>query len=374
MQTLIWFGRAALPDLASETAPTDPITGFQPGLTLADGALGSTGAVLFFLAAFVFARERSLDVRNRTWLSCVLVLAAFSHIHYMLVPTAFTDRVSSGDALRLAMSVVLLLALVDEIRRALTRERERGRELEAAYREEQLRVRELEDVARTKAQLLRMLSHELLHPVAAIRALATGLSIGEDRLDREAKHRAVEGILGQSEQLRDLVERAPELEELRFDVAPVFTEQRVEELIEHVRHTFPHIAGRLVIDVDAEAADATVRSDTGRMMQVFHNLFSNAEKFSPAGTPVVLRARCTDGEVIFEVRDAGPGIGEHDAERLFEPFVRLPSASDTSGSGIGLHIVRSVVDAHGGRVWIEDGDERGTAVLFALHREGAGAA
>jgi signal transduction histidine kinase len=371
MQTLIWFARDALPALTAEDAPIDAITGIQPGLTLADVTLGSVGAALFLLAAFLFARERSLDVRNRTWLACVLVLAAFSHIHYMLVPTIFSDRISTGDALRLAMSIALLLALFDEIRRTYARERERGRELEAAYREEQFRVKELEDVARTKAELLRMLSHELLHPVAAIRALATGLATGRDTFDDETKDRALEGILGQSEQLRDLVERAPHVDELRFEVEPLFTEQRVEELVEHVRHTFPHIAGRLLIDVEPEAAGATVRSDTGRMMQVFHNLFSNAEKFSPAGSPVALTARLEDDEVIFEVRDVGAGIGGQDAERLFDPFVRLPNASGTPGSGIGLHIVRSIVEAHAGRVWIEDGDERGTAVLFALPREAA---
>jgi signal transduction histidine kinase len=371
MQTLIWFARDTLPALTAEEAPIDAITGVQPGLTFADVTLGSVGAALFLLAAFVFAREPSLDARNRTWLACVLVLAAFSHVHYMLIPTIFTDRVSTGDALRLAMSVVLLLALFDEIRRTYARERERGRELEAAYREEQHRVQELEDVARTKAQLLRMLNHELLHPVAAIRALAMGLSAGEDVLDEAAKRRAVEGILGQSEQLRDLVERAPEVEELRAEVAPVLVEQRVDELVEHVRHTFPHIADRLLIDLDPAAAGATVRGDTGRMMQVFHNLFSNAEKFSPAGSPVGLAVRSRDDEIVFEVRDAGSGIGEQDAERLFDPFVRLPNANGAPGSGIGLHIVRSVVEGHGGRVWIEDGDEGGAVVLFALPREAA---
>jgi signal transduction histidine kinase len=372
MQTLIWFARDALPALAAEGDQSDAITGVQAGLTVADVTLGSAGAALFLLAAFLFARERSLDARNRTWLACVLVLAAFSHVHYMLVPTIFSDRISTGDALRLAMSIALLLALFDEIRRTYARERERGRELQAAYREEQLRVHELEDVARTKAQLLRMLSHELLHPVAAIRALAMGLAVGEDALDDAAKRRAVKGILGQSEQLRDLVERAPRVEELRFEVEPILIEQRVDELVEHVRHTFPHIADRLLIDVEPEAAGAIVRSDIGRMMQIFHNLFSNAEKFSPAGSPVALTARCGDDEMIFEVRDAGSGISGQDAERLFNPFVRLPNANGAPGSGIGLHIVRSLVEAHGGRVWIENGEERGTVVLFALPREGAG--
>jgi signal transduction histidine kinase len=371
LELVIWVERDSLPALSTAGAATIPFTGVQPGLTLTNLALGSAGTGLFLLTAFLYAREPSLDRRNRTWLACVLVLAAFSHIHYMLVPTAFSDRVSTGDALRLAMSVVLLLALFDEIRRTYARERERGRELEAAYRSEQLRVEELEEIARTKAQLLRMLSHELLHPVAAIRALATGLSAGEDKLNDEAKRRAVEGILGQSEQLRDLVERAPHLEELRFDVEPPVMDQRVEELLDHVRHTFPHLVERLRIVAEPEAAEATVRSDPGRMMQVFHNLLSNAEKFSPAGSPVELTARCLHDEVVFEVRDLGAGIPRGDVKRSFAPFARLSNANGTPGSGIGLHIVRSIVEAHGGRVWIDGGEERGTAVLFALPREDA---
>jgi signal transduction histidine kinase len=374
MQALTWFARDALPALNTDTRLIGTANGVDRGLTIVDVALGSSGAVLLLLTAFLFARGGSLERRIRTWIACVLVLAAFSHIHYMLVPTIFSDRISTGDFLRLLMLVALLLALFDDIRLTYVRERGRARELEAAYRAEQARVQELEEVDRAKAQLLQMLSHELLHPVAAIRALATGLSKGEATLDDEAKRRAVGAILGQSEQLRDLVERAPRVDELKLDVEPIFTEQRVDELVEHVRHTFPHLADRLTIDVEPDAAGATVRSDIGRMMQVFHNLFSNAEKFSPPGSPVAVTARCRDDEIVFEVRDAGGGIPRGDVERSFDPFVRLPNANGTSGSGIGLHIVRSIVEAHGGHVWIDGGEQPGTAVLFALPREAAGSA
>jgi signal transduction histidine kinase len=374
LDLLIWVGRDSLPALIAGGASTGhPFTGVQPGLTLADLALGSAGAGLFLLTAFLYAREPALDRRNRTWLACVLVLAAFSHIHYMLVPTAFRHRVSTGDALRLAMSVVLLLALFDEIRRALTRETERSRELEAAYEVERVRVEELEGLARTKADLLRMLTHELLHPVAAIRTLAGGLSLGERKLDDEAKRRAVEAILEQSKQLRDLVERAPQLDELRFDTEPAAVDQRVDELVEHVRHTFPQLGERLRVELEPDAAAATVRTDPGRIMQVFHNLLSNADKFAPAGSAVDLAASCRDDEVVFEVRDAGRGIPLDRAERCFDAFVRLPNATGTDGSGIGLFIVRSIVEAHGGRVWVGGGKGRRSTMAFALPRVEAGA-
>ena len=366
VEVLLWLGRGSLPALSSGS--TEVFTGVQPGLTPTDIALGSTGAALFLLTAFLYAREPSLDRRNRTWLACVLVLAAFSHIHYMLVPTAFRDRVSSGDALRLAMSVLLLLALLDEIRRALTRERERGEELEAAYQLERRRVDELEALARTKAELLRMLSHELLHPVAAIRTLASGLSLGERKLDEQAKRLAVDAILEQSEHLRDLVERSPHLHELRLDIEPSAADQRVDQLLDHVRHTFPHLSDRLHVDAEPDARSSFIRVDQGRIMQVFHNLLSNAEKFSPPGSPLDLHARTRNGEVVFEVRDHGPGIPRDAAERAFEPFVRLPNARGTDGSGIGLYIVRWIVEAHGGKAWIAY-EGVGTGVAFALPRQ-----
>ena len=367
VEVLLWLGRESLPPLSS--ASTEAFTGVQPGLTPMDVALGSTGAALFLLSAFLYARERSLDRRNRTWLACVLVLAAFSHIHYMLVPTAFRDRVSTGDALRLAMSALLLLALLDDVRRALTRERERGKELEAAYQLERVRVEELEALARTKADLLRMLSHELLHPVAAIRTLASGLAIGETKLDEHDKRRAVEGILEQSEHLRDLVERSPHLHELRLDLEPAAVDQRVDQLLDHVRHTFPHLAQRLRVDAEPDAAQAVVRVDQGRIMQVFHNLLSNAEKFSPPESSLELSAWCTAGDVVFEVRDRGPGIPPEEIERAFQPFVRLPNAEGTSGSGVGLYIVRWIVEAHGGHAWIDGDGTGGGVVTFALPRK-----
>jgi signal transduction histidine kinase len=83
---------------------------------------------------------------------------------------------------------------------------------------------------------------------------------------------------------------------------------------------------------------------------------------------VELAARSRAHDVVFEVRDRGSGIPRGDAERSFDAFVRLPNAGGTEGSGIGLFIVRSIVEAHGGTVWVDGDTADATVVAFALPR------
>jgi signal transduction histidine kinase len=358
-----------LPALVSGDADLTVITGAAPpDLTPTGIALAAFGVALFSAAAWGTLTRSPHDPIYAS-LASVFVIAGFAHVHYAMAPTMFTTRISTGDILRLVMSVVLAVALIADIRRSYMRERDRAVELADAYEAQRDRVRSLEEIERTKANLLRMLAHELLHPVAVIRTLATGLVNGANRLDDGTRRRAIEAILGQSEQLRDLVENAPELESLRIDAAPERKAHRVADLAEDVSRTFPHMSGRLSISLERCADGAVVSVNRARMMQVFHNLLSNAERFAPEGSPIFLSVGCAANEVVFRVRDVGPGIPADESERLFEPFVRSANAPTREGTGVGLHIVRSVVEAHGGRVWVEPMNEPGASVAFSLPRQ-----
>jgi signal transduction histidine kinase len=370
VQLVVFAFDERLPALVSGDADVTVITGAAPpDLTPTGFALAVIGVVLFCAAAWGTLTRSSPHEPIYASLASVFVIAGFAHVHYAMAPTMFTTRVSTGDILRLLMSVVLVAALIADVRRSYMRERHRAIELADAYEAQRDRVRSLEELERTKANLLRMLAHELLHPVAVIRTLATGLVNGASRLDDDARGRAIEAILGQSEQLRDLVENAPELESLRIDAAPDRKSHRVADLVDDVSRTFPHMSGRLSISLERCADGAVVSVNRGRMMQVFHNLLSNAERFAPGGSPIVLSVGCAANEVVFRVRDVGPGIPADESERLFDPFVRLANAPTGDGTGIGLHIVRSVVEAHGGRVWVEPVTEPGASVAFSLPRQ-----
>jgi signal transduction histidine kinase len=109
-------------------------------------------------------------------------------------------------------------------------------------------------------------------------------------------------------------------------------------------------------------------ADPERIERVLANLLSNALKYSPAGAPVQVDVRRGDGEVLVAVVDHGAGIPNEELPHLFQRFVRAErgAVDDPGGLGLGLYIVRLIVEAHGGRVWVESEVGKGSSVSFAL--------
>ena len=119
----------------------------------------------------------------------------------------------------------------------------------------------------------------------------------------------------------------------------------------------------LCVDV---GADALVRADGTRVLQVFSNLVGNALKFTPPGGVVTVGAAPEAGAVRFWVRDTGPGIPPEDVDRLWDPFWQAEGPARSGGAGLGLAITRGLVEAHGGRVWVESQPGAGTTFGFTL--------
>lgn len=110
-----------------------------------------------------------------------------------------------------------------------------------------------------------------------------------------------------------------------------------------------------------------VRGDAGRLGQVFINLIHNAIKFSPSGAEVVVGVRLVDGEIVATVVDHGVGIPRAEQARIFERFYKVDRARGKGGgTGLGLSIARHVVEAHGGRIWVESEEGEGSTFSFAL--------
>jgi two-component system sensor histidine kinase KdpD len=140
--------------------------------------------------------------------------------------------------------------------------------------------------------------------------------------------------------------------------------QDVAELLAAVLERLrPKFAGRLVsIEVPDELPPVTC--DYAQIDQVVTNLIENAILHTPPGTPVVIRATCVNGAVRVEIVDSGPGVPVTERERLFRPFER--GHTRAPGSGLGLTIARGFVEAHGGKLWLEDAPVSGTRFVFTL--------
>ena len=226
-------------------------------------------------------------------------------------------------------------------------------------------TRRLVELDRAKSTFVAVASHELRTPLSVLFGFAELLVARTLPMDEV---RRVARILRQeTERLGRIVDDLLDLARLEQGLTPVLRRRRVvlapalADAVELFRAAGTHdilvaCDGDLVVDVDADALDRVVK-----------NLVSNAIKYSPRGTTVTLGARQREGAVEIVVADEGPGMPNETAQRVFEPYYRAPDAVGTTrGAGLGLAVVRTLVEAHGGAVQVESALGVGTRFAVTL--------
>jgi signal transduction histidine kinase len=143
-------------------------------------------------------------------------------------------------------------------------------------------------------------------------------------------------------------------------------EVEVNKLFRDTLEAFGPVASAKGITLQADASAVPFRAhlDSGRVLQVIANLVSNALKFTPSGGRVSIRARAEKNEIVFSVADTGGGIPPAERKNIFERFRQL--SKDRRGLGLGLHISKSIVEAHGGKLWVESEPGSGSTFSFSL--------
>lgn len=229
-----------------------------------------------------------------------------------------------------------------------------------------------QQLEREKSSFLTMLSHELRTPmtviVGYIELLEILVSQGE-HLDIQQFQRVFARLNQQSSYFSHLLESMQEMVEIETGqiashVGPCELHHLLKRMIENLelaldgRHIYLRFEGI------AEDETVNIRACNRQMTRIFDNLLSNALKYSPVEKDVVVGIRRTTerpGEVICWVRDEGIGIAETELPRIFSCFYRAPEARYTTrGLGVGLYIVKQLVEAHGGRIWAESKPGQGS--------------
>jgi signal transduction histidine kinase len=230
---------------------------------------------------------------------------------------------------------------------------------------------ELEGVERLRRDLVANVSHELKTPISALRAHLENLLDGVE----EPNPVALAVMLQQSERLSRLVDQLLDLSQLEsgdvpLEVEPVRLGQLVDRVVNEIGVARPDRA--LEIHNEFPGDLPPVRADRERIHQVLFNLLDNAFRFTPPGGVVTVRAVRENGSCEVSVEDTGPGIPAEHLPLVFDRFYRVDPARsrDDGGTGIGLAIARSVVEAHGGRIWAEPGSAGGARFRFELPVEG----
>ncbi|HEX5478353.1 MAG TPA: MEDS domain-containing protein, partial [Dehalococcoidia bacterium] len=208
--------------------------------------------------------------------------------------------------------------------------------------------------------IVALLSHELKTPLTVIGGTVEVLLRQRSKLDDATMHDALLDVATESGRLHRTIDNLLLLMRVRdrplADPEPVLVGRIASKAAARYSERVP---GREII-VHPGSMLKPVWFTPGYLEVVIDNLLSNADKYSPPGTPITVTVTRDDEEVRVSVRDAGPGISPEMAERVFEPFYRTDEAiARTSGAGIGLTICKLLVQSHGGRVWVRPRPEGG---------------
>ena len=288
-------------------------------------------------------------------LASILVVAAVAGTRYAVLATAilpagYAFLFQAGGARTLADVVAYSLAGVVV---ALV-----GGSLRAAHTRLDAQNQQLHMLYEQREDFIRTMTHDLRSALSVILAHSGMLSRHEQGpevlrrarvISRSAKHAA--------DMLRDLVDTVQaESGHLPLQPKPV----DLAALTTDLQERFAETAGTERIQVTVPDGLPPVQVDPPLFERVIENLLTNALKYAPASTPVVLGAAPDDGHVIVSVSDQGPGIAESDLPHIFEKYYRASDARAQQGLGLGLYITRLLVEAHGGRIWVKTALGEGT--------------
>ena len=237
----------------------------------------------------------------------------------------------------------------------------------ARFTEEAARVTVLAQSDELKSALLAAVSHDLRTPLTAIKASVTSLLDQTVQWDPISQGEFLRAINEETDRLTRMVGNLLDLSRIEGGaLRPDKAWYDVAELLVDVANRLMSVATHHVLQVDLEPNLPLAHFDYVEIAQVMMNLGENAVKYTSPGTRVVLSARRVSDVIECAVCDTGPGVQPREVARLFEKFYRADASGRIGGTGIGLTISKGLVEAHGGRIWVDSRPGEGTAVRFTL--------
>lgn len=246
---------------------------------------------------------------------------------------------------------------------------ERTRELNEAVEALEVAFKKATEADEMKSNLLLTVSHELRTPLTTIMGCTAMLADNHQRLSADQLELHLRDIAEEADKLTELVCNLLDMSRieagmLHFDFQIFNLEDLLENTIRAARLRF----SERPIQLDLAGGLSPVRGDPRRVQQIIDNLLNNADKFSPPGAPIQVRAEERAGELLVTVSDQGPGIAPEHVESIFDRFVQAEALGDSGrhGIGLGLSICQGIVNEHGGRIWVDSQVGQGSAFHFTL--------
>ncbi|MGN6182556.1 MAG: GAF domain-containing sensor histidine kinase [Thermoanaerobaculia bacterium] len=227
--------------------------------------------------------------------------------------------------------------------------------------------RESQQAVRAREEVLAIVSHDLRNPLNAVTLGASLLQLSESLADDDREQ--IDTIVISARRMSRLIEDLLDVTRLeggkRLPIEPTSVDPA--DMLREAEELFRAQAAVAEVTMipDIESGLPAVHADRHRIMQVLSNLIGNSMKFTPQGGSITTCAKRRDREVLFCVRDTGPGIPKEHLRDIFSPYWQA-KRTERMGAGLGLPIAKGIVVAHGGSIWVESELGRGTQFYFTL--------
>jgi len=234
-------------------------------------------------------------------------------------------------------------------------------------------ITERKRVEQLKDEFIGLVSHEMRSPLTVITGAINTILTEKAHLSPKEERQLLEDAAWETGTLAHILGNLLELSRAQADrlflsLEPVDVKAIIKNAVQRAkRHSSIH---RFVLGLPKELPP--IRADVIRLERILHNLLENAIKYSPDGGYIRILAKMDSDHLVIGVSDQGIGISQQDQAKLFAPFQRLESSrvEGIQGIGLGLLVCRRLVEAHGGRIWVESGTGKGSTFFFTLPLEG----
>ena len=221
-----------------------------------------------------------------------------------------------------------------------------------------------------KSTFISVVSHELRTPVALIKGYASTLRRDDAHWDREIIKDSLAVIEEEADRLAKMIDDLLDASRLQAGGLSLNKlDLSIPNLASRLAERFSAQAGSRQISIDFPQTFPLVLADETRIRQVLTNLISNAIKYAPHGE-IRISGKSLPEQIIICVSDEGPGIDPKDMPHVFDRFYRAAeTVNTTKGAGLGLYLARAIIEAHGGRMWIDPKINTGACICFSLPRQ-----
>ncbi|MBI2850262.1 MAG: histidine kinase, partial [Chloroflexi bacterium] len=228
-------------------------------------------------------------------------------------------------------------------------------------------ITERKKTERLKDEFIGMVSHELRTPLTVIMGALHVLTAAG--LKEEEKQEMLQDAIQGTDNLAGIVDNLLELS--RYQADRLTLNKKQADIVHITRDVLKQLqvkSGIHRLTIDLPEGLPAVEVDSTRVERILFNLVQNAIKYSPSGGEVRVSAQLRDGEMVVCVSDQGDGIAPDDQKKLFQSFEQLgiENRNAMQGVGLGLKVCRTLVEAHGGRIWVESEPGKGSAFRFTL--------